>query len=274
MRPPDRSVEHHPAIGLHTDLSYLQDSNPAHTLDLYLPDGKTGEPLIMFVHGGAWISGDKSLCTGLGKRFARAGYAVAVPNYRLSPEGSPVVSPDHVKDAAAAYAWLEAHAGDYGFSAKDIFVGGHSAGGHTAGMLATGSFLKDAGAREMPAGFYGLEGVYDIPALDQKFPKYRSWFLNKGFGGGANWKKLSPTRRPLVVNAPWLLVQSNEDELVDKGQMIGFKEHLTEQHVVSLEAVTDDLGTHDGMINEVSETGNKTDKIIIEWIEGVLKHRK
>jgi acetyl esterase/lipase len=74
-----------------------------HKLDLYLPAGAKGFPVLLFVHGGAWLHGDKDFGFGfygsLAKVYARQGVGVAVTNYRLSPE---VKHPEHVKDVARA----------------------------------------------------------------------------------------------------------------------------------------------------------------------------
>ena len=59
-----------------------------HKLDLYLPKGKTDFPVVLFVHGGGWVFGDKNffgVYEGVGKMFARHGIGAVVTNYRLSP---------------------------------------------------------------------------------------------------------------------------------------------------------------------------------------------
>src|SRR5262245_48874078 len=73
-----------------------------HKLDLYLPDGLKDYPVVLFVHGGAWVRGDKNylgVYRALGRSLARRGVGVAVTNYRLSPK---VKHPEHVKDVARA----------------------------------------------------------------------------------------------------------------------------------------------------------------------------
>src|SRR5690554_784518 len=66
-----------------------------HKLDLYLPRGVKGFPVLFFVHGGAWRSGDKRLYGMLGETFAGMGVGSVIINYRLSPK---VRHPEHVKD--------------------------------------------------------------------------------------------------------------------------------------------------------------------------------
>ncbi len=79
------------SVSVVRDLSYLSGDAPTPSkgrLDLYLPRGSTGFPVIVSIHGGALMQGDKSSEEFVGRRFAGAGIGTAVINYRLSPEVS------------------------------------------------------------------------------------------------------------------------------------------------------------------------------------------
>ena len=96
-------------------------------------DQNDGDPELLFIHGGGWMSGSRK-----GNRLAwvtEHGYAVASISYRLSPEA---LFPAQIHDVKAAVRWLRAHADDYGYDAERIGVCGSSAGGHLALLLATG----------------------------------------------------------------------------------------------------------------------------------------
>src|SRR5437016_798438 len=85
-----------------------------HKLDLYLPKGQKDFPVLFFVHGGAWRTGDKNyfgFYAGLGKFYARRGIGTVVTNYRLSPK---VKHPEHIKDVARAFAWTVKNISKYG----------------------------------------------------------------------------------------------------------------------------------------------------------------
>jgi acetyl esterase/lipase len=115
-------------------------------LDLVLPEGARGFPVLVWFHGGSLNSQSKeNLATrNLAAAFAAQGIAVAVANYRLSPR---VQYPAYIDDAAAATAWVLAHVGEHGGDPKRVFVAGHSAGGYLALMLATeAKWLKAHGA--------------------------------------------------------------------------------------------------------------------------------
>ena len=134
-------------------------------LDLYLPKGKTDFPVVMFVHGGAWMFGDKDFFgvhEAVGRMFARHGIGAAVISYRLSPA---VKHPAHIKDVARAFAWLHANIRRYGGRPDRMFVCGHSAGGHLVALLATdASYLKAVGLSLSDIkGAMPMSGVYLIP---------------------------------------------------------------------------------------------------------------
>jgi acetyl esterase/lipase len=150
------------------DVAYFEgkDADPVrHTLDLFVPQGKKNFPVVVFVHGGCWTIGDKSCCglySAVGKFFAGQGVGVVFPNYRLSPW---VKHPEHVKDVARAFAWTHRNIADYGGDPGRVFVGGHSAGGHLAALLATDEqYLKAEGlSRKDIRGVLAVSGVYRIP---------------------------------------------------------------------------------------------------------------
>src|SRR5216684_3338986 len=108
------------------------DAAAKQMLDLYLPQGKTGFPIVVSIHGGALMDGDRSEHRFIGQRFAEAGIGAAVISYRLSPA---VSHPAHVQDAAAAFRWVKRHAAEYGGSAGNVFVIGHSAGAYLAALV-------------------------------------------------------------------------------------------------------------------------------------------
>jgi acetyl esterase/lipase len=140
-------------------------------LDLYLPRGRSGYPLVLIVHGGGWVMGDKNCCglyPSIGHFFASHGIGAAIINYRLSPG---VKHPSHVRDVARAFAWLREHAAHHGANPNQIFLVGHSAGGHLVSLLATDeSYLRDEGLTTRDVrGVIALSGVYRIP---RQTPEY------------------------------------------------------------------------------------------------------
>lgn len=154
----------------HADLVYnpARDADPVrHKLDLYVPKGAKDFPVMMFVHGGAWRSGNKELYAALGETFAKQGIGTAIINYRLSGGKGTVKHPDHIKDVAKAFAWVKENAPKYGGDANKLYVSGHSAGGHLVALLATDEqYLKaEKCAATDIKGVMAVSGVYTITSL-------------------------------------------------------------------------------------------------------------
>lgn len=134
-----------------------------HKLDLYLPKGHKDYPVLFFVHGGMWKSGDKKLYGPLGQVFARNGVGFVAINYRLSPKHK---HPAHIEDVARAFAWTHKYIGKHGGRNDQLFACGHSAGGHLVALLGVDpSHLKEHRLDcKAIKGLIPLSGVYDISA--------------------------------------------------------------------------------------------------------------
>jgi acetyl esterase/lipase len=170
-----------------------------HQIDLYLPKGKKDCPVVVLVHGGAWIVGDNrhyGLNASVGEFLASQGIAAALPNYRLSPG---VKHPEHVKDVARAVAWVRGHIAEYGGNPDRLFLAGHSAGGHLVSLLATDEqYLKAEGMTHADIkGVISVSGVYRIPsgklALSLGGDSERGFRLDEVTplrGGGGAWSNL------------------------------------------------------------------------------------
>ncbi len=122
------------------------------SLDLHLPatDGSCAPvPLVIGVHGGGWVVGDKRGFTGDKARlFNGEGWAFANLNYRLTrrDQDPPVRYPTHNEDVARAVAWLVDHADEYGLDTERVGILGHSAGAQIVASVTTDErYLEDVG---------------------------------------------------------------------------------------------------------------------------------
>jgi acetyl esterase/lipase len=202
-------------------------------LDLHVPAGDGPWPLAVWVHGGAWRTGDRrTLPDTIAPLdfFARVrgrGYAVASLDYRLSGEAR---FPAQLHDVKAAIRWLRAYAADLGLDAGRFAVWGESAGGHLAalaGLTADASLEGEVGLTGVSSAVQAVVdwyGVSDIAALDrQRSDSPEALLLG---GQPARLRELaalaSPTEHAHADAPPFLCVHGTEDQIVPYSQ----SEHL------------------------------------------------
>jgi acetyl esterase/lipase len=198
-----------------------------HQLDLYLPKDKKETPVLFFVHGGAWRHGDKrflGMYSALGLFWARHGVTTVVPNYRLSPA---VHHPEHIQDIARAFAWTYHNIARYGGRSDEIFVSGHSAGGHLVALLATNDiYLKSVGlGLNSIRGAIPMSGVYDLSQSNRLF--------DLTFGTDAKAREdAAPICHACVDAPPFLIIYADSDlALCGKEPSERFCKSLCAQHV-------------------------------------------
>jgi acetyl esterase/lipase len=190
----------------HLDIAYRTDKGAdkeRHVLDVYTPTGKKDFPVLFFVHGGSWKSGNKGMYTAVGNSFAGAGIGTVVINYRLSPK---VQHPAHIEDVAKAFAWTCENIGKYGGKADCIFACGHSAGGHLVSLMATDpSFLKVE--KHTPADIRGVVSISGVYEIDNEFRLFK-----EAFGTDAEvCKKASPLTHAAGKHPPFLIAYADND---------------------------------------------------------------
>lgn len=145
---------------------------PRQRYDVYRALDSLGRPLagpapvVIFIHGGSWESGDKRAYAWVGEALAQMGFVAVLPNYGLMPRTR---FPAFVDDAAQAVAHARARVAGWGGDTTRVVLMGHSAGAHIAALLAyDGRYLARQGTSpQMLSGFVGLSGPYDF-ALDTK----------------------------------------------------------------------------------------------------------
>jgi acetyl esterase/lipase len=118
------------------NLDYAGDGLKAHRLDIIRrrTDAPVSGPVMIYIHGGAWVIGDKrEQGFPMMLELARRGWVCVTINYRLSPKAT---WPDHIVDCKLATAWVREHIGEYGGDPGFVCVSGGSAGGHLCALLA------------------------------------------------------------------------------------------------------------------------------------------
>jgi acetyl esterase/lipase len=202
------------------DLSYAQDDR--HTLDIYMPKHKKSDDIIVFIHGGAWDTGNKNEYQFAGLAFNELGYITVVPNYRLYPQ---VQFPHFIEDIAKAIASVPSHLSNLNHHQQtppNIILIGHSAGAHTAAMLATQpSYLENAKANVHLKACIGLAGPYDLPLDDPlvigKFDGVTLHDISENYidlGHEHNAHEANPINLATVNTTKMYLIHGEADETV------------------------------------------------------------
>jgi acetyl esterase/lipase len=224
------------------DIPYVDGStSPKHRLDLFRPKGN-GWPTYVFIHGGSWNSGDKSLTAAgedvygnIGRYFAARGIGVAVINYRLLPD---VTWREQMDDAARAVAWVGKSIKQYGGDPARIFVGGHSAGAHIGSYVALNSTLAKKHKLPLLAGAICISGAaYDMTdpvtyQLGNQPSFYAERFAEKG--GNPDWQRNASSAFYAKKGAPpFLILVAEGDSAPLRRQAKNFHEILIRRGVTS-----------------------------------------
>lgn len=199
------------------------DAHPVkHRLDLFLPDRKSFTTVI-FVHGGNWVEGDKSLhvagadiYANIGRFLAAHGYGAAVVNYRLIPE---VAWEEQPADIARAVKWVRANIAARGGDPDAIVLMGHSAGAQLASLVAVSPrWLREAGVpADAIRGVIAISGAgYDIGDEEtyRYFGRSQAWYAKRFHTDTSpNWEaEASPVNFLDKDDPPFLLMYPSGDK--------------------------------------------------------------
>ncbi len=238
-------------------------------LDVYAPADAQGAPVVLFVHGGAWASGDKSEYVELGRTLAGYyGYVTVVINYRLSPD---VVHPAHTEDATLATVWTLENIADYGGDPTELFLFGHSAGGHIVSLMATDeSFLEAQGHfTEEIAGVISMSGVYNLNALVPAM--IGTVYDTFGSLDPAYLAEVSPATHVDDWQPPFLIEYAEDDLPTFDRQARNFYRNLL-RHGSEATLVRFDNLTH---VTEIKAVSTKTPdskpvSVLVDFIDGIV----
>ena len=173
-------------------------------LDIFRPKTTGPAPVQIYIHGGYWISNDKKDTSYVALGFVGTGFVTVVIDYTLIPK---VRMAEQVRQCREAVHWVAAHIRDYGGDPEQIYVTGHSAGGHLAVSLLTDPEVVPGRIK----GVTSLSGLYDLEPVRLSFNNDK---IGLSQGDVVN---LSPMRHHPVDTASRLLltVGSNEgDEFI------------------------------------------------------------
>jgi acetyl esterase/lipase len=147
------------------DVPYADKPHARQVLDVYSPKGAKNLPVVFWIHGGGWQTGDKKEVQLKPQAFTDHGFVFVAPNYRLLPE---VDMGAIVRDVAKAVRWTHDHAAEHGGDPKRLLVMGHSAGAQLAALVCTDDrYLKAEGlSLDVVKGCVPVDGdTFDVPAI-------------------------------------------------------------------------------------------------------------
>jgi acetyl esterase/lipase len=182
-------------------------SDPYQTLTVFPADRPSGDVLVFF-HGGGWTNGYKEWMYFMARALNAQGVTFVSAGYRLAPAH---VFPAGLEDCADAVAWVLQHIGEHGGNGERVFVGGHSAGGHYAALLAVTAGWRSV--RGLPAqalaGCLPVSGVYRFG--EGSGLSVRPRFLGAGAPGEAEAAASPLNRIEAAACPPFLLTLGERD---------------------------------------------------------------
>jgi acetyl esterase/lipase len=231
--PPDRT-----GVRFTRDLEY----GPAkrNRLDVLSPeDGRTGCPVLLQIHGGAWFSGKKEeQGQPLMRHLVREGWVCVAPNYRLSPKAT---FPDHLVDVKMALAWVREHIAEYGGDPSFICVTGGSAGGHLAALVGLTANMPEfqPGFEDVDTSVAACVPVYAVVdflntaqvrhGLTLRLYNHlmsRMLMKTRFADDDAGWRRASPLSHVRAELPPFFVVQGAQDTLVWREEPRHFVEQM------------------------------------------------
>ena len=170
------------------DIFYTEARDSLQSVDVYWNSKSKNSNVLMFVHGGGWLSGDKKQYREMASNLAAYGLTVVLVNYRLSPL---VKFPSHTDDVVSAISWTNKFINRYYGNKKKIYLMGHSAGGHIISLIA----LDDKYLKKYKLKPTDIRGVMTIDAVFEIKPQEggaTKKYLGMVFGDDENiWNQAS-----------------------------------------------------------------------------------
>ena len=236
-----------------------------HRLDLFRTQTpREHRPLIVFVHGGAWMHGDKKDYRFIGEAFAKEGFDVAVINYHLAPEH---IFPTSIDDLSLALNFLNVHQQKYQISTEKVVLMGHSAGAFNVMSALYHPKPYEIQCRSQITAIIGLAGPYHFDYKGDPI-------CADAFDQNRPYQEVMPYYfvEPNTVKH-YLLVAENDD-VVGLSNAVDLDRRLKEKGNYSQLWTVPRIG-HISMIGSVSSLFSRyftTKQKIMQALEDALKH--
>jgi acetyl esterase/lipase len=257
---------------VHRDLAYGESKNERQTLDVYAPTEGKNHPVVVWIHGGGWQSGDRKEVHKKPQAFVDRGFVFVSINYRLLPDK--VTIKQMAGDVAKAIRWVHDHAKDYGGDPDTIFVMGHSAGAQLAALVCTddGYLKAEKLSLSVIKRCVPVDGdTYDVPMQIQTVEQRRADIYKKKFGDAESQKDLSPvTHAAKGKGIPPFLILHVAGHTETGGQSQRLAKALREAGV-SAKAYPAEGKNHTTINSDLGLPDDKPTQALFEFLGGVLK---
>jgi acetyl esterase/lipase len=207
------------------NIAFHSDMTPR--LDVYRPEAGTGHPVVIYVYGGSWRSGNKELYAPAAQRLLPSGFVLVIPDYTLFPKAG---YPRQTEEIAAAIAWTLDHIADFGGDPRRVVLIAQSAGAQIAGLalLEPRWLAAHHHSASDLRGFVGISGVYDFGAVlayHGASTRTRA-MLAEILGGADNAGRASPMSYVTSQAPPALLIHGDADTTVPISVGLDFHHRL------------------------------------------------
>jgi acetyl esterase/lipase len=220
LTPVDVTIAVPDMVSVEKDVEYGKGGDVSLKLDLYSPKERTKPlPAVIFIHGGAWRSGNRQMYHYYCVKFAEHGYVAATISYRLYRVAP---FPAAVEDAKCAVRWMRANAGKLGIDPERIGVAGGSAGGHLSMMVGyapdTTELEGTGGHADVSSRVQAVVNIYGPTDLTTEFARSASAvadFLGGRFDDMPDVYRLaSPITHVSKDDPPTLILHGSIDSTV------------------------------------------------------------
>jgi acetyl esterase/lipase len=253
------------------DVTYCTMDGQPQKMDLYLPDAGGPWPVLVYVHGGSWMQGDKTEAAGLGKWLNPLGYAVVSVNYRMYPY---VHFPALIEDVKCAIRSLRAHATEYNIDPEHIGAMGASAGGHLVALLGTSDKSAGWDVSEYLDQSSRVQAVIDMSGPADLMLKFQNSGLQTVVmvAFDDQQKAASPITHVSTDDPPFLVIHGDKDAVVEFAQGQTMYDHLVAAGVPAQFVVVKngghDLKAADG---SATPTMDEINQIVLDFLGKNLK---
>ena len=227
---PDNYDEYFEKVKVIKDLEYPSKYNDNY-LDIYLPKTNEKIPVIIWIHGGAFVGGDKEDGTEFVTMLSASGYAVITANYERAPE---LKYPNQLHQVEEIYSFALDVAEAYNLDIDNIFLAGTSAGAHIISQFTliqtTPTYASEMGFEKVIPNIKGLllySGPFNVEKINNVKNKMAAFLFSQtswAYFGKRNWEELYGS----VATIKNHITENFPPSFITDGNSRSFEEHAKE----------------------------------------------